>query len=69
MAVTAKTAIGIRQAALRYGLAMESIKKYRAWGYLPDPEFVVSTIPVWDVRKLDKWAEARGYLIDPERIG
>lgn len=61
--------IGIPAMAERYGLARETIRKYRRWGYLPAEYTTVSGTPVWLVKDVDEWAKKRGYKIDRQHVG
>lgn len=60
----------VAEVAARYGVSINTVRRYHQSGVLPAPTGRLGDRPVWDGVVLDYWATLRGWTIHrttPER--
>ena len=54
--------VGPGEIADRLGVKRGTVHEWRRRGILPEPEAIVSGVPVWQWSKIEAWARSTGRL-------
>jgi len=52
--------VGSREIAGRLGVSIRTVQTWRMRHVMPEPEYVVSGVPVWNWETIRQWSEHRG---------
>jgi hypothetical protein len=51
--------MGVREVALAYGCGSANVCMMRSRGMMPEPQWTLSSGPIWDAAVILRWIEAR----------
>lgn len=54
--------VGPEEIAERLGVRRDTVHKWRHRGVLPEPDWIISSLPVWEWETIRAWAENTGRL-------